>query len=157
MTRTDNCDSGFRQELNAAAHEQNDGRIVDFFQAQRIFGVAERMILAPISAALAHSCCASSSDLPVAIDCADTACIPVASSSVKLAVSRRPGLPKCSTNFFARVGPRPWVRESTSRDVAAREFSVAEAVVDIFADASWCGQNASMMALTPVLLEFVKR
>ena len=49
------------------------------------------MILAPASTAFAHSCCASSIDFPVAIDCAETARIPVASSSVRLAWKTRLG------------------------------------------------------------------
>jgi len=43
------------------------------------------MILAFAWTAFANSSCASSSDLPVANDCAETARMPVASSSVKLA------------------------------------------------------------------------
>ena len=93
----------------------------------------------------------------VAINCADTACMPVASSSVKLALRTRSGLPQCSTNFFTRVGPSPCVRESASQEVASREFSVAKAVVDLSPEASRERETTSTMALTLLLLEFVKR
>lgn len=85
--------------------------------------------------------------------------MPVASSSVRLALRTRSELPKCSTNFRTRVGPSPGVSASASQQVASleAEFSAATAGVGIFPDARRGGKMLSMMALTPVLLEFVKQ
>ena len=66
------------------------------------------------AAARAISSRASSADLPVAIDCAETAGIPEASSSVNEARKTAADEPKCSTSFLVRVGPRPGVSEIAS-------------------------------------------
>ena len=68
----------------------------------------------------------------VANACAETARIPVASSSVRLACKIRSAVPKCSTSFRMREGPSPSVSASASQQrvspeagFAGEEFSVA--------------------------------
>ena len=66
------------------------------------------------AAARAISSRASSADFPVAIDCAETALIPVLSSSVSDAWKTASALSKCSTSLRAFVGPRPDVSDKAS-------------------------------------------
>ena len=94
------------------------------------------MILAFDWTAFANSSCASASDFPVASDCAETARMPLASSSVRLACKTRSAVPKCSTSFRMRDGPNPWVSASASQHVLSWEAGFAGvACVDIPGDA----------------------
>src|SRR5579859_3540786 len=68
----------------------------------------------PAAAARAISSLANSADFPVAIDWAETACMPEPSSSVSDARKMASADPKCSTSFRDLVGPRPGVNERAS-------------------------------------------
>jgi hypothetical protein len=78
-------DSGLGQHLSIPFLEEDHQSVVDFLQPRGYSGSLSEIISAPASAAFAHSCCANSSDFPVASDFAETARLPVASSSVRLA------------------------------------------------------------------------
>src|SRR3954466_3499473 len=75
-------------------------------------------ICAPAEVARIISSCAISMDLPVPIDCAETACKPHASSSVSDARKTFSTPPKWSTRRRERVGPSPGVSPSAIHLVA---------------------------------------
>src|ERR1051326_5856413 len=83
----------------------------------------------PAAAARAISSLANSADFPLAIDWADTACMPVPSSCVGEARKTAPADPKRSTSFRERVGPKPGVKDRaihSERWVAAGDTAAVD-------------------------------
>lgn len=136
---------------------QDHGRVVDFLQACWVFGSLSEMILARASIAFPHSSWASSIDFPVAIDCAETARIPVASSSVRLAWKTRSAVPYCSISFLIRDGPSPGVSDNANQYHPCSEAGcgTAMATFEISRDRSVRRKGLSRMARTSFLVEFV--
>ena len=71
----------------------------------------------PALTAFPSSSCASSTERPVASDCAAPAGNPAASSSVKDALNTPSTPPKNSTSRLARVGPKPGVNVKATHNL----------------------------------------
>ena len=82
MAHAHHRNAWLRQHFEVAANLGDSWRIVNFFQPPGEQASSGQSSVTPAAAARALSSRASSADFPVATDCAETALIPVLSSSV---------------------------------------------------------------------------
>jgi|GraSoiStandDraft_44_1057316.scaffolds.fasta_scaffold222030_2 hypothetical protein len=118
MTSANDRYAGLCDYVYISAHLDKQGWVVDLRELCGIRGILQQITETPAVVARPSSSCANSVERPVASDCAETARMPAASTSVSDALKTFCTPPKRSTRLRPRLGPKPSVKDSASHCTA---------------------------------------